>query len=238
MPWARLLSRDASRRPRRDEVERFVAARPLPTDESGRRAWLCDALEMARGEGLDVIAAHVAPARDWLLAFDPASIGGSDSRVLRRRLKRLQAAVAAPQTAPVSPGAPAQAAAAEPAGRGLDRLPALPLARARRVTAGRRALFVSNREDPDLAAFLDQAFQFRSLRFVEAKPRRLQAAAQAVRQGAVDFVLFATGFASHKDEGLLVRACRTAAVPLVRVNKGRPLAVLSAILRDLDERQS
>ncbi len=233
-PWARLLGRDVVREAQRGAVERFLAAGPPAADEPSRAAWLHEALLLAEGDGFEPVLAALAAQREWIVDPAPAVTQALDTRPLRRRLRRIQESLAAGG----KPATPIPAAR-EPTGtgaqqsRGPDRLPSGDLARARRLTEGRRAMFTSNREDPMLADALRKTFRFAELRWIEAKQRRLDAAAESIRQGAVDMVLLATGFAAHTSEALLVRACRSSGTPYVRVNKGRPLAVLSALLRDL-----
>ncbi|MFT5435265.1 MAG: hypothetical protein ACI9OJ_005982, partial [Myxococcota bacterium] len=100
-------------------------------------------------------------------------------------------------------------------------------------TKGLRALFVSNRTDPELQATLTATFEFKSLDWCDGSPRRVQTIAGRVAAGAYDMVLGATGFQSHSIDAQLIRACRRADVRYVRVHRGRPLACTLAIAREL-----
>lgn len=102
----------------------------------------------------------------------------------------------------------------------------------RSKTAGRSAMFVSNREDPDLARKLEELLALR-LSWVESTPRRIEAACEKIARTAPDFVLSATGFQLHSVDASLAKAARRAGVPFVRVNRGRPVACVLAIAREL-----
>lgn len=115
-------------------------------------------------------------------------------------------------------------------------LPGGPLGRVRTATQGKRSVFVSNRRDPELTDLLKEAFGFASIECRIAEPRRAQALGEAIEEGQFDLVLAATGFQLQSLDHLLVKACKTAGVTYVRVNRGDPLACLRALLRDLDGR--
>lgn len=115
-------------------------------------------------------------------------------------------------------------------------LPGGPLGRVRTATQGKRSVFVSNRRDPELTDHLKEAFGFASIECRIAEPRRAQALGEAIEEGQFDLVLAATGFQLQSLDHLLVKACKTAGVTYVRVNRGDPLACLRALLRDLDGR--
>ena len=80
---------------------------------------------------------------------------------------------------------------------------------------------------------LQSAFEFAQLDWAEATPRRVDAATEAIASGTYDLVLGATGFLSHKEDGRLQKICKSAGVPYVRTNRGRPGAVQLALARDL-----
>ena len=110
------------------------------------------------------------------------------------------------------------------------------LSRVRGSTEGKRSVFVSHRRDPELQAALQETFGFASLECKIVEPRRLQALGEAIEEGTYDLVIAATGFQLGSLDQLLARACRTAGVTYLRVNRGRPLACLRALARDLDAR--
>ena len=92
---------------------------------------------------------------------------------------------------------------------------------------------VTNRNDPALASKLQELFGFASVEIVDNAQRRIEAAAQRVATGKYDFVFAATGFLPHKVDGSLMQACRDAKKLYVRVNRGRPLACIRALAREL-----
>ncbi len=106
------------------------------------------------------------------------------------------------------------------------------LARVRPLTVDRRAIFVSNREDPSLRDRLISAFGFSELEWCDGSPRRVQDVADRVSGGRYDIVLGATGFQSHSMDARIMRACRSANVRYVRVHRGRQLACMLAIARE------
>ena len=106
------------------------------------------------------------------------------------------------------------------------------VARVREQTHGKAAVFVSNREDPALALKLSELLGL-SLTWIESTPRRLEAACEKIARGSHQLVLSATGFQLHSADASLSRASRSAGVPFVRVNRGRPVACVLAIAREL-----
>jgi len=109
-----------------------------------------------------------------------------------------------------------------------DSLTALVRARVR----GKSALFVSNRDDPDLKAKLEEKLGL-EISWCDGNPRKVQAQCESISRGSYDLVLIATGFQAHMIDGILARAARAGGVPYVRVFKGRPLACVRALARTL-----
>ena len=97
---------------------------------------------------------------------------------------------------------------------------------------GKSALFVSNRDDPDLKARLEDRLDLK-ITWCDGNPRKVQAQCDSIARRSYDLVLIATGFQAHTIDGILARAARGVGVPYVRVFKGRPLAVArgSAVIR-------
>jgi hypothetical protein len=100
-------------------------------------------------------------------------------------------------------------------------------------TRGRRAVFVTNRNDPELQRRLSDACAFGALDWAESEPRRIDAVADAIASKRYDLVIAATGFLNHTVDEKLSRACRGAGVPYVRANRGRVGACMRALARDL-----
>lgn len=109
-----------------------------------------------------------------------------------------------------------------------DSLAALVRARVR----GKSALFVSNRDDPDLKAKLEDQLGL-DISWCDGNPRKVQAQCESIARRSYDLVLIATGFQAHTIDGILARAARAGGVPYVRVFKGRPLACVRALARSL-----
>jgi hypothetical protein len=107
------------------------------------------------------------------------------------------------------------------------------LERLRLKTRGKRALYVSNRNDPDLDSVLCRTFEFEELRRVVLSPNRVDSASESIKRGSVDLVLAATGFLPHKADSVLKSACLAANVKYVRVDRGRPQACQRHLMREL-----
>jgi hypothetical protein len=108
------------------------------------------------------------------------------------------------------------------------------LAQVRPYTTGKRLLFVSNRPDENLRERMEKDLccevDFRD----GDNPKRLRAIVDSVSPQSYDFVLMATGFASHNADALLCRAAKSSGIPYIRVSKGRPLATIRALARVLN----
>ncbi len=113
------------------------------------------------------------------------------------------------------------------AAHALDALASLVRAR----TQGRKALFVSNREDPELGVRLTDLLGI-SITWCDGSLRRVQAQCERIKGKSYDLILSATGFQVHGVDSALARAAGGAGVPYVRVNRGRPVACVQAIARE------
>lgn len=211
----------------RGERERLGAA-PAP---AALGAWLLTAFDAFNTPD---VAALVGDLRPTVLELDDDALPEADRR-LRRRLRDLKSHL---RNAP-EPDEPelehdydsikvdltALAPADEPAD---DSLAALVRARVR----GKSALFVSNRDDPDLKAKLEGQLGL-EISWCDGNPRKVQAQCESIARHSYDLVLIATGFQAHTIDGILARAARAGGVPYVRVFKGRPLACVRALARSL-----
>jgi hypothetical protein len=234
-PWATIvlgaaeaakLSKEAAQRTA--EVEQVLRSVPATDDRDALRGWLLQALPLTDTHHAEIVAA-VAPFREIVAAFEPKDFGGQGRRI-RRRLKKMQEDLAGADAVPPPPVADTKettAADDEPPARGrlLDRVAA--------HTRGKRALFISNRADPELHDRLLASLGFELLDWVEAEPRRLEAVAESVASRGYDFVLGATGFLDHAADRKLILACNRARTSYVRVCKGREGATVRALARDL-----
>ncbi len=92
---------------------------------------------------------------------------------------------------------------------------------------------MSNRADPNLRDRLREIFEFEDLDWSAGETKRRQSLVGPIQSGSYHFVLGATGFLSHSIDGQISQACRKGQVPYVRVHRGRPLACLRAMAREL-----
>lgn len=95
----------------------------------------------------------------------------------------------------------------------------------RRLGEGHVALYVSNRADPTLQAALKRELHFKEVKWCVASPRSLDGVAQSIRKGVYSLVLLQTAFLDHSTDDKLVKVCKGANVPYLRVDKGRPVMV-------------
>ncbi|MFY0542156.1 hypothetical protein [Nannocystis pusilla] len=95
------------------------------------------------------------------------------------------------------------------------------VAQVRPKVEGKRVLFVSNREDPDLKSKLEESLGL-DITWCDGNARKVQAQCESISRHSYDYVLIATGFQAHNIDGILARAARASAIPYVRVFKGRP----------------
>lgn len=230
-PWAALLAVPDERRKLDAEVAQ--ALEEMPAQDASDDAivrWLVRVLPLTTTHARRIEAAAY-PLKTRIEAIDAAQIPESDRRI-RRRLQKLKSALAAMDEPPrpVEEGEEPEAAPEEEApGTDHVEIPDGVLER----TRGRRALFISNRQDPTLRERLVELFDFAELDWTEATTRRIDSSVDSISADGYDLVLGATGFLNHKTDDRIRRACSRAGIPYFRVNRGRPQAVASALSRDL-----
>ena len=232
-PWAKVLGELPA--------EPATAAGESPADlraalpaasvtKEGLLAWLIRAFDVINTPDL---VALVVPLKHELTGFSEDTLNHPDRRV-RRRLRELvkrvasadEAGVARPKSDP--PARDVEETSDEPiAAHALDAL----ASRVREQTQGRRVLFVSNREDPELGTRLEDMLGI-EITWCDGSLRRVQAQCERIKGGSYNMVLSATGFQVHGVDSALARASSTAGVPYVRVNRGRPVACVQAIARE------
>ncbi len=219
------------------------AALPDPAEPAQLGAWLLTAFDVFNtAEVATLVGDNLRPA---VLELEDDALPDADRR-LRRRLRDLKAHLRNASdlgsadaddhehehdddTVRVSHAALA-AVGSPGAGDEVpdDSLTALVRARVR----GKSALFVSNRDDPDLKAKLEEKLGL-EISWCDGNPRKVQAQCESISRRSYDLVLIATGFQAHMIDGILARAARAGGVPYVRVFKGRPLACVRALARTL-----
>lgn len=102
---------------------------------------------------------------------------------------------------------------------------------ARNRCAGKRLVIVSHRRDPDLQANVERVLDGAEVEWAVAEPKRLEQLAERIDGRKYDLVLGALGLQAPSPDRALARACRSTKTPYLRVNRGRPVACLRAIVR-------
>ena len=231
-PWARQLGEREAPAPESVVVE---SPAKLLADIEGAKAskealmaWLVRAFDVLSTPDLVL---HVAPLREAINGLTEEELNHSDRRVRRRLrdlVKRMGEVAAVPIKEAPKPEPEEETTQDEPlVARALDALSMV----VRAQTQGRRALFVSNREDPELGARLADLLGI-TITWCDGSLRRVQAQCERIQRGSYDLILSATGFQVHGVDSALARAASAAGVPYVRVNRGRPVACVQAIARE------
>ncbi len=237
--WAAILGLDPETIARNREIRELFTNPPKPTEEgvdaTTFNAWLAKALTYSDTH-LGVIVSAMRPFKDHVLALDAGDLPGADRR-MRRRFSKLQKEVALPTPSqmppppePIEPEPPESPSDPSTDANAIPEALRGPIAR---YTKGKRALFVSNRADPNLQKRLKEIFEFEDLDWSAGETKRRQSLVGPIQSGSYNFVLGATGFLSHSIDGQISQACRKGQVPYVRVHRGRPLACLRAMAREL-----
>lgn len=232
--WAADLREDPEAKRQQQVRKTLVKNRPQPgAPDDAVRAWVMEALGVLPPER---ILNHMRDHRELVLGLTVDTV---DERRQRRHLKRLQELLGGPpavmdasDVTPTMDGLPVVDYEDEGDSGGPTRDQEL-LSAVRPHTEGLAALFVSNREDPTLRNRLATAFGFSLLDWSDGTPRRLQEVEARIVGGKYQLVLGATGFQSHSMDALLMRACRRAHVRYVRVHRGRQLACVLGLAREL-----
>lgn len=243
--WAMHLGQDPRRR--RTQNQRASLLQNVPrryhTDDEWRQ-WLELAFGIADSISREELKEVLAHARQRVFGLDPAELF-PDKKNCRQLLKKLQLYW--------GPGADVEEDEDEAE---LEQAPlAIPsvdepesqedyLARLaedlRPHTEGKRALCVSNREDPELKEVLEGLLG-QHLKWSTDDVRRVQSQCSSIKRGTYDMVYCITGFTSHKiSADLLGRTCKGAHTDFVSVRKGRPQRFLIMLrkylgLPDIDE---
>lgn len=188
-------------------------------------AWIAQAVDHLPTTELAANLAAVAPT---VAAIDVAAIA---DRRIRRRVRDVQGALNGAH-ARGAPSSDEDAAADDAPAHARHAALAALRAEVRAHTNGKRALFVSNRPDPQLARAIEDTLGV-DVSWCESTPRRIDAERERIAQHRYDIVLAATGFLDHTHANEIARAAKNADVLHVRVDRGRPLACVLAIARDL-----
>lgn len=244
LPWAKRLGRDPGRkaiRARRQNLYRWFQALDVADSEEVAR-WF---LEAARDLGIEIIQEWFQQRPEVLECIRNHPPAKKDletlSKTQRRRVRRLiqgEVDLLPDQVLELGageegPNGEGVSAAVPDDENGQEDGPVVPPP-VRAFTEGKAALFVGNRNDPDLATTLKSLLGLGRLDLEEGtKPQRRDGLVDRIAGGTYQFVLAATGFLSHQADQTLLPACRQAGVPYLRVGKGRPMAVVRAIAHHL-----
>lgn len=228
--WARAMGEDPSKKLRQRKLRGVL--RDTPGDTANPEVvatWLARALQLGADLTNRQVTGLLKAHHAVLLGLSNEDLGEVERNV-RSRLRKLQKALkeghapAAPPEVEPDAGDAEEEGSADPVGDLIDAV------RAR--VAGQSAVFVSNRTDNGLQEKLEKRLGL-SIDWCDGSPRKLQAVSKQILGGSYQLVILATGFAGHDADGLLGKAASRAGVPFVRAYKGRPLATLRAIARDL-----
>ena len=235
--WAHQLGQDPNAKKKKKLKRDLLRSRPmahLSPDPETISDWLFKALDVLAAER---IAELLGPFREYVDTLNADALNGESGRRERRQFRAVQKYMAGGDGA-----SELDADSIVEEVEDLSQTAELPLVAdpARDLleavlpeTRGKRALFVSNRTDPDLERIIREVFEFSNLDWCEGSPRRVQTVAERVAGGTYDIVLGATGFQSHSMDAHIMKACKRASVPYVRVHRGRQLACTMALAREL-----
>lgn len=199
-------------------------------DPSAALDWLTAAFELGAELNNEKLAELLSGRAAQILAL---SVDALADRAKRKRLRRLKELLEGDPSLFPAPDArepiEVEEAGAEDPAPESSSIPPEVLS----FTRGKRTLIVGNRADRELDRALSEQFGFSGLDRCDLAPNRVESHAERIERGSYDLVLASTGFMSHKSEHALRKACRSANVLLVRVNKGRPAACARHIAREL-----
>ncbi len=229
--WAKALGEDPEKRRRQRRVRSVLTATPGPSASAAAvAAWLTEALALGADLTNRQVVGLVPEHRGVIAGLAPEDLGDV-GRTVRSRLRKLQKVLQAGESPVPAPAIDDDVDEDNGLGDIADPVGDLVTAVRARVD-GKRAVFVSNRADPALKEKLEAKLGL-VIEWCEGEPRRMQSMAKQVQAGSYDLVILATGFSGHTADAVLGKAAAGAGVPFVRAYKGRPLATLRALARDL-----
>lgn len=237
--WAQQLGQDPLKRRRIERKNDLLARRPRseanPSDASIAE-WLLEAFDARDDMPSPKVAACLTGFESRVDAIRELVLAGErNTRLNRRRMQKVVDCLQQPNSDVAN------------ARRELEQIPAeieandaaTPPLETRLLdavlphTRGRRAVLVTNRNDPELDDVLRGTFEFAELDHVESKPSRIQGISERIASGSYEIVLVATGFQSHATDERLQPAARHAAALYARVNRARRSACIHALAREL-----
>jgi len=234
--WAELLGRDPKVNEQnrlRREIKRHPPEKTWP--EEDLLDWLQRAFRVFANPQIAKMAASV---QDAILNLTNEDFADAD-RTTRTRLRKLQAIfrvgedvsdVRLPTDEELANGNGTEPSQPKPVADPATVL----LGKVRPLVQGKRMLFVSNRDDEELRARLEEDLGCKVTLKNGSSTRQMGVIVDGVTPERYDFVVMATGFNRHHADTNLCRAAKAAGVPYLRVNKGRPLATVRALARLLN----
>lgn len=237
--WAALLGRDPEvkrkNRVRRDVMNKLPRAESLEEDIMD---WLVNAFTVLTNPQ---IAKITVPVHGQILQFTDVDFADAD-RNARSRLRKLQkiirrgmdtSNVALPEDDEDEDDEGSNEGSAGPTKKKKKKVvdPAtLLLERVQEYTAGKRILFVGNRDDTRLKKELEQDLHGEvTIKSVNSK--REKVVVDAVTADKFDLVLVASSFVGHNVMNNVCRKAKAEGIPAVRVSKGRRAATVRALAR-------
>lgn len=228
--WSEVLGRDPAVI-RQNRLRAKVMA-DLPDASWGLEKvmeWLTDAFPVFTNPQL---AKMTDAVHDSILELEVQDFADAD-RSVRSRFKKLQAMIQAQEDLSEVDLPEVSSVEAEEEDDEEDQedpISAL-LENVRKITEGKRMLFVSNRNDKTLQKKLEEDLACDVVLKDGGSSSKMRSVLDSVSKGSYDLILMATGFNNHSADAILCRTAKQLDVPYVRVNKGRPLATARAIAR-------
>ncbi|CAN5161018.1 hypothetical protein BH09MYX1_BH09MYX1_07190 [soil metagenome] len=201
---------------RERDVESLFGAAPPHGDRQALIRWLAMALPLADTHH-EPIARALVPFASVVASFSAEDFPGMGRRIYRR-LAHLQRELA-----------PATEASSSDAAREESMVTTEVVDK----TRGRRAVYVSNRSDPELQARLLEAFAFETLDWADGDPNKVDALIDTLMQEEFDLVVGANGFLANEVDEAITIAGNTRGVPYVRANRGKLADCARAFAKDL-----
>ena len=212
------------------EAQRQELVRACPATLSARPSavqnWLMEALEAHEVISTVLIAKNLEIHRDLILGINPESY--ASGRRLRRRLTRVQtilrgeASVEQLEEPEPTPQVRVQTSFID------EQLEAV-----RKHTAGKRALLVSNRDDPDQEVAITETFGFADVEQVTFDRDGIGSTSNLIATGEFDFVLSVTGVQNYGTDHALATAAKVSGAVYSRVYRGRRFGCIRALHRDV-----
>jgi len=230
--WALSLGIDPDKRAKQRAWKDLLQSHPGGGSGEELHAWLLKAFDLPHAS-TPKLARFLWEHRECVLAI--ASESFSEDRRHRKRLTKLQASLQEPDP----PKAGAATVPEELEGELPPAEPARPAEHQAMLdailphTEGKRVLLVTNRADPEQDAMLAETFRFARLRHEESTKSKLSSYKKSIAQGALDFVIVATGFQSHAVDKALKPEAQKAGVHYIRAHRARKLDCIRALHRDL-----